>query len=271
MLKDVLVHIDNTSAGALRLVYALELASRHGALVTGVHVTPPADPPTVFKPSMVEGVSDELAQRHMTAAIKAMTHFHQVIALRGAKTRWLALEGDMISQLCEAARFTDLVVLGQYEHQGPAERHPLSVAEGVVLKSGRPVLVVPADVKSAHLRHALIAWDGSREAVRAFHDALPLLQRASTLVEIVTFGDDPPPNLEPLTEHLAHHNIEVDRSIHARAEGETGAALAKRIRSGHFDLLVMGAYGQPAWLEFLFGGTTASALQQSSAPVLLSH
>jgi nucleotide-binding universal stress UspA family protein len=43
------------------------------------------------------------------------------------------------------------------------------------------------------------------------------------------------------------------------------------VKQGHFDLLVMGAYGHPAWLEFLFGGTTPAALLNASSPVLVSH
>ena len=271
MLKDVLVHIDNTSAGVQRLAYALELASRYGAMLTGVHVMPPIDPPTVFKPSLLRSVREELAERHLSDAVGAKAHFDQLIALRGVTARWIGLAGDMVPQLCEAARFADLVILGQYERQGPGERHPLSLAEGVVLKCGRPVLVVPALAQTAQLHRALIAWDGSREAVRAVHDAVPLLRRATSTVEIVTLGNGATPLLEPLSEHLRRHHIKVKSSVHAPAQDETGLALADRIRSGHFDLLVMGAYGKPAWLEFLFGGTTASALEQTSAPVLVSH
>lgn len=271
MLKDVLVHIDNTGAGKSRLTYALELASRYGAMLTGVHVMPPVDPPTVFRPSLLGSVSEKLTERHLADAAGAKADFDQIIAQRGVTARWIGLSGDMIPQLCEAARYADLVILGQYERQSPLERHPLSLAEGVVLKCGRPVLVVPAQVQTAQLRHTLIAWDGSREAVRAVHDAMPLLGRVSSTVEIVTLENGAALPLEPLSEHLRRHHIKVKSSVRVPALGESGLALAERVRSGHFDLLVMGAYGQPAWLEFLFGGTTTSALQQASTPILVSH
>jgi nucleotide-binding universal stress UspA family protein len=45
----------------------------------------------------------------------------------------------------------------------------------------------------------------------------------------------------------------------------------ERVETQHFDLLVMGAYGHAAWVEFLFGGTTQSALMNSNVPVLISH
>jgi hypothetical protein len=74
------------------------------------------------------------------------------------------------------ARYADLVILGQYEWQGSPETHPLPIAHPVVLRCGRPVLVVPAAVQQSALARIAIAWEGSREAVRAVHDALPLLR-----------------------------------------------------------------------------------------------
>jgi hypothetical protein len=51
-----------------------------------------------------------------------------------------------------------------------------------VVASGRPVLVTPyAETFDDVGRRALIAWDGTREAVRAVHGALPLLDRAEAV------------------------------------------------------------------------------------------
>ena len=36
-------------------------------------------------------------------------------------------------------------------------------------------------------------------------------------------------------------------------------------------LLVMGAYGQPAWREFIFGSATRSLLKLSPVPLFLCH
>jgi hypothetical protein len=52
-----------------------------------------------------------------------------------------------------------------------------------VIGSGRPVLVIPyAGTVDGIGRRALIAWDGTREAVRAVHGALPLLDRAEAVM-----------------------------------------------------------------------------------------
>jgi len=92
------------------------------------------------------------------------------------------------------------------------------------------------------------------------------------VLEIATIGDDGTIGpLSDLLEHLKHHHIAVEDEVHLPASGSKASVLVERLKQGHFDLLIMGAYGRPAWLEFLFGGTTSSALMNSSAPVLVSH
>jgi nucleotide-binding universal stress UspA family protein len=38
-----------------------------------------------------------------------------------------------------------------------------------------------------------------------------------------------------------------------------------------FDLMIMGGYGRPGWLEFLLGGATPTVLTRAPVPVLISH
>jgi nucleotide-binding universal stress UspA family protein len=270
MIKDILVHVDGTRAGERRIAYAFDLAERHHARLTGLHVTAPADVPPHYKPSMVERVATDIAQRSAEDARTAEALFKSAASKRSAQALWQALEGGMSRQICELAQWSDLVVLGQYESEGAAERHPLSLAEDVAVACGRPVLVVPAAIGKGQIRRALIAWDGGREAVRALHDALPLLHQAKAVAEIATI-DEPASNLEPLLEHLRRHQIGVEGGVHLHASGSVAGLLVDRLKQGHFDLLIMGASGHAAWLEFLFGGTTPSALMNASTPVLISY
>lgn len=113
--------------------------------------------------------------------------FHEEVAQRLTDTRWFGADGDVVDGISDRARYADLVILGQYERQGPLVAHPLPIAHPVVLRCGRPVLVVPAAVGSVSVDRAAIVWDGGREAVRAVHDALPLLA-LSQPVEIVTIN-----------------------------------------------------------------------------------
>ncbi len=108
--------------------------------------------------------------------------------------------------------------------------------------------------------------------MRALHDSLPLLLKAKATVEIAMIdGSEPAGILQPLVDHLRRHRIAVEDEIHLHTSGSTANALMARLKQGHFDLLIMGAFGHPVWLEFLFGGTTPSALLNASTPVLTSR
>jgi nucleotide-binding universal stress UspA family protein len=191
-----------------------------------------------------------------------------------ADTSWFEAAGDLVSGISEKARYADLVILGQYESQGSPETHPLPIAHSVVLRCGRPVLVVPAVVQPTTLERIALAWDGSREAVRAVHDALPLL-RLSRSVQIVTMihssADDNEVDTQNLSAHLGNHGINVATDILQIRTVDEHESLRKQIEQGHYDLLVMGGYSHPMWLEFIFGGATQSILLSLQIPILVSH
>ncbi len=272
MIEDILVHVDATQAGERRIAYAFDLADRHHARLTGVHVAAPADVPPIYKPSQIERVAADIEQRSYEDARVSEKLFKSAGSKQAAKALWQVRQGGMSSQICDLARYADLVVLGQYEAAGSPEHHPLSLAEDVAGDCGRPVLVVPAAGGKPRIRRALIAWDGGREAVRSLHDALPLLRQAKAVAEIATIdGSDPVGPLKPLVDHLRHHQIDVEGDAHRHASGSAASVLIGRLKQGHFDLLIMGAYSHPAWLEFLFGGTTSSVLMNTCVPVLISH
>ena len=50
-----------------------------------------------------------------------------------------------------------------------------------------------------------------------------------------------------------------------------GQQLISAAREEDADLLVMGAYGQVPWREFLFGGATREVVEVSFLPLLLAH
>ena len=133
---------------------------------------------------------------------------------------------------------------------------------------------MPAVVQPSALASIAVAWDGSREAVRAVHDALPLLRLAQS-IQIVTMirpsAEDFEFDAGSLSAHLAHHGIEVGANVHHIRTTEEHKALREQIEQGHYDLVVMGAYSHPMWLEFIFGGATRSILLSSKIPILVSH
>lgn len=171
MFRDLLVHVDGSQAGRRRVQFAVDLARRAEARLCGLHVRPPADVPPRYKSSRVAKVATDIATTLVLEAQAAATVFRKEAPNAG----WLEADGEVVECISEKARYADMVIVGQYEWQGPAQRHPLPIAHSLVLQCGRPVLVVPALAQPCAFVRTAIAWDGSREAVRSVHDALPLL------------------------------------------------------------------------------------------------
>jgi len=222
----------------------------------------------------VADVAAHLSSQLALDAQAAATAFSEEVTGRLAHSCWFSAEGNIAEGISNRARYTDLVILGQNDWQGSSEAHPLPIAHAVVLRCGRPVLVVPAALQSSLIANIVVAWDGSREAVRAIHDALPLL-RLSRSVQILTVTSRSAANrkadAENLFAHLAKHGVKIGPDALQLSALEDDHLLLEHIKQGPYDLVVMGAYSHPAWMEFIFGGVTQSVLLSSKIPVLVSH
>jgi nucleotide-binding universal stress UspA family protein len=274
MPGDLLVHIDARQAGRRLARIALDLAAKLDARVTGLHVKPPAEAPPLGGLSVADAVEREIAVDLEQDAVNAEALFREEAAKAAQSFEWRSRSGDVAAGICAEARFADLVIVGQDEFQGPAERHPLPVAHSVVLHCGRPVLIAPSAWGGGDASHILIAWDGSREAVRAVHDAMPLLRIAKSVEILAVSGPGPSARVDDiprLSGHLERHGVIVSSESRRIASADEHGALRRELERGDHQLLVMGGYSHPMWLEFVAGGVTQSILMSSQTPILASH
>ncbi len=271
MFRDLLVHVGGGQAARRRVQFATALAVRMSARLSGIHVVSPVEIPPRYKPSLIAEAAAGISERSAADARAAATIFRQEAAQRLADARWFEAKGDVSQGICRQARYADLVILGQHEGQGSPEIHPLPIAHSVIFTCGRPVLVVPPVVQRCAIEKVVIAWDGSREAVRAIHDALPLLHLSQS-VEVVTMirrpAEDSEINTNSTLAHLAIHGIELKAEVpHIASVDE----LRKQIERGGYDLLVMRGCAHPMWLEFVLGGYTQAILLSVKIPIFVSR
>jgi nucleotide-binding universal stress UspA family protein len=178
--------------------------------------------------------------------------------------------------LTRNARNADLVVVGEPDPANNGTDDALLV-EAAFMETGRPALVVPhVGVRAMPPGRVIIAWDGSREAARAVHDALPLLRLADDVIILiidagklgVRFGQHPGAGV---LAHLTRHEIRV----RVKAVQSGGTAIGKLILAQadeeEADLLVMGGYGHSRLREMMLGGVTRHMLEHMSVPVLFAH
>ncbi|HKZ04772.1 MAG TPA: universal stress protein [Methylomirabilota bacterium] len=272
-LKDLLVIVDNDPACAERLDVTRRLAEAHGAHVTGLHVMhyPVALYTEIPVPEAVEKMQRAEIEQ---IAMRAGTLFQE--RMRGATARheWRVLEGPLGIVATEQARYADLTVLPQGLDLGMAPGGLGSLPADMALAAGRPVLVVPRYGKFPTVgTNVLVAWNGSREATRAVHDALPLL-RIAEKVTVVSFDPEHPESSVPgggIARHLTRHGVTVTATSLPGANIAVGDLLLSYAADHGVDLIVMGAYGHTRLRELVLGGATRALLQHMTVPVFMSH
>jgi nucleotide-binding universal stress UspA family protein len=142
----------------------------------------------------------------------------------------------------------------------------------LLMRSGRPVLAVPAGIGALGERDIVIAWKSTREARRAVSDAMPLITRARN-VHIVHVGEgNEPANdaVEDVRALLARHDVFANAK-NLEHDGSAGEMLLAAARRTGADLIVAGGYGHTRLREWILGGVTQSILERSHIPCLMSH
>lgn len=274
--KSILVHCDAGKASRPRLELAFRLGAQHRAHVAVLFAVDAFPMPSA---SAEARDAVRQAQRLMLKELRDAAHAHYVAALRATgfeHAEWRETAADALGQVALHARYADLTVIGQQEPDSTNGVDARLQAE-LPLAAGRPVLVVPSIYRDAPVgRHALVAWNASREAARALHDALPLLANASH-VHVLTMGPAGPGNghgEDPgadIALFLARHGLKVTVHRDAGTDGDYGNRLLSRAFDLSADLIVMGAWGHSRLRERVLGGVTRTLLETMTVPVLMAH
>jgi nucleotide-binding universal stress UspA family protein len=278
--KTIVVHCDDSAAGASRLKLAMALARQHDAHLVGLGVVVPVIPPAyVESPYIVELLSQH--EERQAARRKAMAEaFARSTAGAGLRVEWRVEEGPPPAMLATAMRYADLGVVGQYQPDGPLSDEWRTLPETVTMTSGRPVIVVPyIGAPEAVGRHVLLAWNASREATHAARDALPLLKAARKVTVLVVDGRlhgvaREPHGQEPgadVAAWLARHDVKVEVVRDTSGDIDVGSAILSRVSDLDVDLVVMGIYGHSRLRELVLGGASRTMLGQMTVPVLIAH
>jgi nucleotide-binding universal stress UspA family protein len=205
----------------------------------------------------------------------AEQQFRDRLRSANVKGDWYSVDRTDTAELITLAQVADLVVIGQTD---PAARPaPPWRPEEIVIGCGRPVLMVPYVGRYPLVgQRVLIAWDGSREAVRALNDALPLIS-AADVVTVMTVRARPKDlktnggSMDRVLRHLSRHGI----TAHPVEALQSGVAISDVLLSRSVDLaadlIVAGAYHHSQLRETLLGGVSRALFQHMTLPVLMSH
>ncbi|SAL82947.1 universal stress protein family protein [Caballeronia arvi] len=276
--KTILVHLDTSVRAHPRLETALQLARRFDAHVIGLFAVFEPNPHafTIMAGTAEYYLEHAAMRREQRGAIERI--FRAELTRAGVSGEWIETPERPGFFVPRHAGGADLVIAGQSDPTDPESYVGEHFPETLIMSSGRPVLLIPyaglfADVG----KRPMIAWDGSREASRALHDALPLL-KAAERVSIVSI-DEARHDLAAervsgaeIAAGLARHGVNADVFASVSApDASAGELLLSRAADLEADLVVMGGYGHARWQELVLGGATQTFLASMTVPVLMSH
>ena len=150
-ISHVLVGVDLDDASASALKMAGVLASTWDADVTVFHASTP-DAPAYFTANQIETIEAEREQTRAGTAAQVRV-FAEEHAQRAVRV--VVEEGPPADALVRMAAGFDLIVVGTHRRHGARRWWLGSVAEAVVRRSSRPVLVVPAGAAVPEARRAI--------------------------------------------------------------------------------------------------------------------
>jgi nucleotide-binding universal stress UspA family protein len=295
-IRDVLVCLDPTDAGESRLRLAALIAREHHARLAGAYVLSeqipgapsyglgipaPVEAAAVAPGALVGGIPapgvPPAARPNPAADLADIVEqrFRAALPSNQQADDWHIFGTGEAEDMVRLAKSFDLIVCGQASPDYPVASG--FGADDVVVSCARPLLVVPYACAFAQIgRRVLIAWDGTREAVRAVHDALPLIGGADAVTVIAAAGQEDEfepwrPDFERLIRHLEHHGLAA--KMEETVRGDLGIADLLLSRASDFgaDLIVAGAYHHSPTREAWLGGVSRDLLERMTVPVLMSH
>jgi len=279
-MKDILVFLsplarrDNLSGGAH---YAIALARRHGAhlsaliadVETDLYDAPPEpDIRQVDKATTKPILPAERVARMAELVQSTATDASVLCDVLQAEDASVSLRERII----HCTQVHDILII---DGRGPLESPRKDLVEAALFGSGRPIVLVPPNTHVLPHNRIVVAWDGTRSAVRAVHDALPLLVGAREVL-VASVIDDKlfsiPDSGNALCRHLARWHIDAKFSTIHRETLNVGATLLDYARQADADLLVMGAFAHGFERTLMLGSATRDIFEARIAiPVLMSH
>src|SRR5215475_6369577 len=228
----MMVHVDVEHDSERRVALAIGLADRFQSALIGVAGC-------ALWPAFMAG-DVELTESNQYDLQKVTARLEQ----RGKKFRaqgrslkqieWRSAVEPPGELLLREARAADLLVIGR-------GRSGDDLDPGViVLRAGRPVLLVPDTVAALPLRRVVVAWKDTRESRRAVRDALPFLQEAKEVV-LVEVGEDESQsqakkNLADVAAYLVRHGVIVAAEVWRQPRRSAAAELLHVVQEEKADL-----------------------------------
>jgi nucleotide-binding universal stress UspA family protein len=272
MIETVLVATDGSEAAATAERYGVALSAKLGARVVGL---------SVVEERFARGLRGEgLAVTPPTEALEAFLVARAEAACRrlSAAARERSLEcstetprGVADDVIVERGKQADLLVLGRDgEHAGFRTALIGATVDGVLRKTSKPVVVVPAGAELAG--PVLLAFDGSPGSRIAARMAVEVAGKLGESIHVFVDSKDKgrsAARFDEVRRLLGAPNVGVREA--ASTLGRPDAKIVDAAREAGAGMIVMGAFGRSRIHEYFLGSNSAAVVRSSPIAVLLAR
>ena len=279
MIKHILLALDGSDHARTAFQYALWLAERFQAEISGLHVI---DIVSVEGPFFQDisgalgfepylDVTGKVRQALHERGQQLLAEFTASCSERSIAYETILVTGVIANDICEHARTSDLVIIG---HRGANERFSTGLlggtAESVTRKCPRPVFITPMQFQP--IMNPLLAYDGSPRASTAMHLAAEFCVALHLPLTVLSVAHREKSSGEKLLEEARHYlnSYGIPLTL-VPAVGHANQRIVECIKERSHDLLFIGAYGHTRIIEMVLGSTTEYVLRNAPCPVFLSR
>ncbi len=276
MFRTILLYVDGPDGSEARIQLAVGLAHKFDATLIGLTAAQLRLPLELYDAALgtvaIGPDYGELDQTELEAEFaKSQAAFTAATKAAGIESDWRAVFAAPSEAIAEIATTADLVILGSGDDSLLGDLGAPSAGD-VVLRIGRPILVVPPVFDQTSIETIVVAWKNTPEAQRALADAVPFMKGAATVIVLgIQEGDEVVGSLAYAEGFLVRHGIAAKIEVRQRGKLAIEDEILECAKRNHAELIVSGAYGHTRLREWVFGGVTRALLTRSPIPCLFSH
>lgn len=283
MIKRILIALDPDEDTPVATQYAISLAERNDASVTGLAVV---DTSNIYPTGIIgdpdgthhaRNLWEELNEDSRKVAAKLLEKFKSTVEKSGVRYTAITQEGASYDRIIEGMKYHDLLIVGRDSHffYNQPKQETKTLAQ--VVKNGvSPTLVVTHHFEEVN--KVLIAFDGSRPAARSLKSFAHLSPFGKDLeIELLHIQDkdddefeyDSDTVLDYADDYLVEHNFKNVSQHFLDKENVSRQILERREKIGA-DVIVLGAHAVSAIKRLTFGSTTHELITKTDTPLFMT-
>lgn len=275
MIKRILLGLGGTPFTDVAIQRAVEMATIHGALITGVTVVDtkklkqigPVPPGGGIYAAKLREKRSVISEERVDNAIKQFRAQCEEADIRFTIERET---GDLFERMIAHARYNDVTIFGLkslFDYGFTAE--PRDALIRLVSQGVRPIIAVSRQFRS--IRNVLIAYSGSMESAKAMRRFVQLNLWPNVRLRIVHFGksdDSTAQLLKDASDYCRDHGYLNETEL---VEQSAREHLIEYAQQNDMDLIVMGNSIRNLLFRHLLGDTVLNVIQQSDRPLFLAQ